>query len=71
MSDGLPGWAVAIIVVICLVVVGLIIMCICCCACAARRRRQKGFSAPQSNVTVITANQSSAPMANPGSGHVP
>lgn len=39
MTDGLAGWAIAIIVIVCLVVIGLIILCVCCCACAAKRRR--------------------------------
>ena len=64
MTDGLPGWAIAIIVVMGLVVVGVIIICVCCCVYAARRRRQNKSGA-KTKVSVIRTNNQPSDPRNP------
>lgn len=59
MSDGLPGWAIAIIVVFSLGFIAILIVCICCCVRANKRKRRN--SAQKSTLTVVSAHHTAQP----------
>ena len=55
-SEGLPGWAIAVIVIVVIGVIGGVIGCILCCVCASRRRsRREKAVAPKQTVTIVQA----------------
>ena len=52
-SEGLPGWAIAVIVLVVIGIVGGIIGCILCCVCASRRRARREKGHPPQTVTIV------------------
>ena len=62
MSDGLPGWAIAIIVVFSVGFLVILISCICCCVRASRRQNARHKSPPTTSMTVVSAHHSAVPM---------